>query len=55
MNSGGYLTWDDPSGKGVYFDGRLEVYDTPFFTAYVNHFSDFRAGSGKSMRAESRP
>jgi hypothetical protein len=43
MNLGGYLTWDDPSGKGVYFDGRLEVYDTPFFTRYVNHFSDFES------------
>jgi hypothetical protein len=43
MNSGGYLTWDDPSGKGVYVDGRLEVYDTPFFAAYVNHFSDFES------------
>jgi hypothetical protein len=31
MTTGGYLTWDDPSGKGVYIDGRLEVYDTPFF------------------------
>ena len=40
MMSGGYLTWDDPSGKGVYIDGRLEVYDTPFFAAYVNNFSD---------------
>jgi hypothetical protein len=41
MNLGGYLAWDDPSGKGVYIDGRLEVYDTPFFTRHVNHFSDF--------------
>jgi hypothetical protein len=40
MTTGGYLTWDDPSGKGVYIDGRLEVYDTPFFQAYLNHFAD---------------
>jgi hypothetical protein len=40
MTTGGYLTWDDPSGKGVYIDGRLEVYDTPFFQAYLNHFTD---------------
>ena len=35
MTAGGYLTWDDPTGKGVYVDGRLEVYDTPFFGAYL--------------------
>ena len=43
LTSGGYLTWDDPSGKGVYIDGRLEVYDTPFFVAYRNHFQDIEA------------
>lgn len=32
MGAGGYLTWDDPTGGGVYVDGRLEVYDTPFLT-----------------------
>jgi tetratricopeptide (TPR) repeat protein len=43
MTTGGYLTWDDPSGKGVYIDGRLEVYDTPFFTAYLSHFTDIES------------
>jgi hypothetical protein len=43
MTSGGYLTWDDPGGKGVYIDGRLEVYDTPFFSAYITNFSDIEA------------
>jgi hypothetical protein len=33
--AGGYLTWDDPIGDGVFVDGRLEVYDTPFFAEYV--------------------
>lgn len=35
MASGGYLAWDDPIGDGVFVDGRLEVYDTPFVTEYV--------------------
>jgi hypothetical protein len=43
MQGGNYLAWDDPSGKGVYFDGRLEVYGTPFFTAYLNNFNDLEA------------
>jgi hypothetical protein len=43
MTTGGYLTWDDPSGKGVYLDGRLEVYDTPFFSAYLKNVHDFEA------------
>ena len=33
--AGGYLSWDDPLGEGVFIDGRLEVYDTPFFAGYV--------------------
>ncbi|HEY2776076.1 MAG TPA: hypothetical protein VGK20_18690 [Candidatus Binatia bacterium] len=41
MTAGGYLTWDDPTGKGVYVDGRLEVYDTPFFSAYLTGMSNF--------------
>jgi len=36
MSAGGYLAWDDPIGDGVFVDGRLEVYDTPFVTAYAN-------------------
>jgi hypothetical protein len=35
LTAGGYLTFDEPTGKGVYVDGRLEVYDTPFFAAYM--------------------
>jgi tetratricopeptide (TPR) repeat protein len=42
MTSGGYLTWDDPTGKGVYVDGRLEVYDTPFFGAYLKSLSNLQ-------------
>jgi tetratricopeptide (TPR) repeat protein len=41
MTAGGYLTWDDPTGMGVYVDGRLEVYDTPFFSAYMDNLSNF--------------
>ncbi len=33
--AGGYLAWDDPIGDGVFIDGRLEVYDTRFFSDYV--------------------
>ncbi len=43
MTAGGYLTWDDPTGKGVYVDGRLEVYDTPFFGAYLANMSKLEA------------
>jgi tetratricopeptide (TPR) repeat protein len=41
--AGGYLTWDEPTGKGVYFDGRLEVYDTPFFSAYLDNMGNIDA------------
>ena len=41
--AGGYLTWDDPSGKGVYVDGRLEVYDTRFFSAYLDNLGNVEA------------
>jgi hypothetical protein len=40
MASGGYLSWDDPIGDGVFVDGRLEVYDTPFITGYVTAVAD---------------
>jgi hypothetical protein len=33
--AGGYLAWADPTGSGVFIDGRLEVYDTAFFSDYV--------------------
>jgi hypothetical protein len=38
--AGGYLTWDDPIGDGVFIDGRLEVYGTPFFSDYVASMYD---------------
>ncbi len=34
MAAGGYLAWADPTGEGVYVDGRLEVYDAEFFARY---------------------
>jgi len=40
MLGGGYLAWDDPLGGGVFIDGRLEVYDTPFVAEYVAAMSD---------------
>src|SRR6185312_4209953 len=40
MASGGYLAWADPIGGGVFVDGRLEVYDTPFLTDYVTAVAD---------------
>ncbi|HYB98540.1 MAG TPA: tetratricopeptide repeat protein [Candidatus Limnocylindrales bacterium] len=43
LTAGGYLAWDDPSGRGVYVDGRLEVYDTPFLQHYFRTLSDGRA------------
>ena len=43
MTAGGYLTWDDPSGKGVYVDGRLEVYDTAFFGTYLSNMGNIEA------------
>ena len=43
MTAGGYLTWDDPTGKGVYVDGRLEVYDTPFFGTYLSNSGNMEA------------
>ena len=40
MSAGGYLSWDDPIGDGVFVDGRLEVYDTPFLTDVAIATSD---------------
>jgi hypothetical protein len=34
LGNGGYLTWAEPIPGGVYIDGRLEVYDTDFFSQY---------------------
>ncbi len=35
FTSGGYLAWDPPLGQGVFIDGRTEVYETAFFSRYV--------------------
>ncbi|MBI3783643.1 MAG: hypothetical protein HY270_09590 [Deltaproteobacteria bacterium] len=40
LTTGGYLTWDNPVGGGVYMDGRLEVYDAAFFSNYMTGVSD---------------
>jgi hypothetical protein len=42
LTAGGYLTWDAAVEGGVFIDGRLEVYDTEFFTRYVSAFSSAR-------------
>ncbi len=42
LTAGGYLTWDAAVEGGVFIDGRLEVYDTEFFTRYVSAFSSTR-------------
>ncbi len=43
LTSGGYLTWDPPADGGVFIDGRLEVYDTAFFTRYSAALNNPRA------------
>jgi hypothetical protein len=43
LTSGGYLTWDAPADGGVFIDGRLEVYDTVFFTRYSAALNNPRA------------
>ncbi len=43
LTAGGYLTWADPTGGGVYIDGRLEVYDDEFFSRYMGTLGDFSA------------
>lgn len=40
LSAGGYLTWDNPVEGGVFIDGRLEVYDTAFFTTYRQTLED---------------
>jgi hypothetical protein len=40
MSMGGYLTWDDPTGDGVFMDGRLEVYDNEFYRYYQSAFRE---------------
>lgn len=36
LTAGGYLTWTQPVPGGVFIDGRLEVYNAPFFTRYMD-------------------
>lgn len=36
FTAGGYLAWDRPLDRGVYIDGRTEVYDADFFSAYID-------------------
>ncbi len=43
MTAGGYLTWDAPVEGGVFIDGRLEVYDAPFFARYSTAINNPRA------------
>jgi hypothetical protein len=40
LTTGGYLAWERPIPGGVYIDGRLEVYDTEFFTRYVRALAE---------------
>jgi tetratricopeptide (TPR) repeat protein len=43
MTAGGYLTWEAPVPGGVFIDGRLEVYDTEFFSEYLSALSNPQA------------
>jgi hypothetical protein len=36
LTAGGYFTWRPPVSGGVFIDGRLEVYDTDFFSKYMD-------------------
>jgi tetratricopeptide (TPR) repeat protein len=40
LSAGGYLTWAQPVADGVFIDGRLEVYDTEFFSYYRRGLED---------------
>jgi hypothetical protein len=40
LSAGGYLTWSRPVAGGVFIDGRLEVYDTEFFSTYRRSLED---------------
>jgi len=42
LTAGGYLAWDRAVEGGVFVDGRLEVYDTAFFSSYLSGLSDLR-------------
>jgi hypothetical protein len=51
LTSGGYLSWDAPVDGGVYIDGRLEVYDADFFSAYMAAASDPQRWQADADRA----
>lgn len=40
LTMGGYMTWDHPTDEGVFMDGRLEVYDTEFYSYYQSAFRE---------------
>ena len=40
LSAGGYLTWDEAVPGGVFVDGRLEVYDTEFYSLYRRGLDD---------------
>lgn len=42
LTAGGYLTWGPVAPGGVFIDGRLEVYDTEFFSAYMQGLNNPR-------------
>lgn len=42
LTAGGYLTWNSGVDGGVFIDGRLEVYDTEFFSAYLQGMNNPR-------------
>jgi hypothetical protein len=50
LAAGGYLAWDDPVGDGVFVDGRLEVYDTAFFSDYVGAMYDHVLWDAAALR-----
>jgi hypothetical protein len=51
MAAGGYLAWDDPTGLGVYVDGRLEVYDTALLTEFVQDLENLDRWKASADRA----
>ncbi len=50
LTAGGYLTWDAPVPGGVFIDGRLEVYDTEFFSEYLSALSNPQAWRAQADR-----
>lgn len=50
MTAGGYLAWADPLGRGVFIDGRLEVYDGDFYARYSSGLRDARLWDEEAER-----